>query len=280
MIYTRFHGRTGNQMFQYALGRALAKRLCVGLVVDDRLAVARGEKSLNRIFNLHTVAPHQMPPSQQDRRLAYLLWRYGGTKPKYLREKGLGFDPAVLEAPDETYLHGYWQSAKYFAGAEDEIRRDFAFPAPQGRNADLAEQIASGPSVSLHLRRGDYVSNASHVICGQPYYDAALAALLPQLPHDPVIYVFSDDPDWARDNLRLPGQPVIVDHNGAEADFEDLRLMSLCQHNIIANSSFSWWGAWLNANPSKKVMAPAQWFGKAELSNPDILPPDWYKITS
>lgn len=278
MIYTRFHGRTGNQMFQYAVGRALAKRRGVGLVVDDRLALARGEKSLSRIFDLHRAEPARMPPSKHDRPLAYTLWRHFGSKPKYWREKGLGFDPAVLAAPDETYLHGYWQSEKYFADAAEQIRADFAFPPPEGRNAELAEQIAGGLSVSLHLRRGDYVSNASHVICGQAYYDAALAELLPQLDGEPVIYVFSDEPDWARENLKLPGKPVFVDHNGADADYEDMRLMSLCRHNVIANSSFSWWGAWLNATPGKRVMAPSRWFGKAELSNPDIIPDGWQKI--
>lgn len=276
MIYTRFHGRIGNQMFQYAAGRALALRRGTGLVIDDRLARHKGEGSIADVFTLPDVtAP--LPPSKHDRPLAYTLWRYLGRSPRYLREKHLAFDPDVLAAPDKTYLHGYWQSERYFADAADQIRQDFAFAPPTGRNAELAAEIADTLSVSLHLRRGDYVGNASHVICGQAYYDAALAALLPQLPGPPTIYVFSDEPDWARENLRLPGTPVIVDHN-TDSPQDDMRLMSLCRHNIIANSSFSWWGAWLNAAPGRIVMAPKRWFGKPGLTNPDILPPDWQQV--
>lgn len=276
MIYTRFHGRIGNQMFQYAAGRALSLRLGTGLVIDDRLARHKGEGSITEVFDLaNDTAP--MPPSKHDRPVAYTLWRHLGRSPRYLREKHLAFDPELLKASDDTYLHGYWQSEKYFADTADQIRADFAFPPATGRNAELAAEIGETLSVSLHLRRGDYVGNASHVICGQAYYDAALAALLPQLPDAPTIYVFSDEPDWARENLKLPDTPVIVDHNG-DSPQDDMRLMSLCRHNIIANSSFSWWGAWLNQNPERIVMAPGQWFGKEGLSNPDILPPDWHKV--
>jgi hypothetical protein len=277
MIYTRFHGRTGNQMFQYAAGRALALRRGTDLVLDDRYAIHRGEKSLRGVFDLPVAAPGKMPPAKHDRPLAHALWRHFGARGRYVREKGLGFDPSILSLPDGSYLHGYWQSEKYFADCRDQILADFTFPEAEGRNAELAEQIAGTLSVSLHVRRGDYVSNASHVSCGQAYYDAALSALLPQLDSDPVIYVFSDDPDWVRENLKLPGTRVVVDHNGAEADYEDMRLMSLCDHNIIANSSFSWWSAWLNRNPERKVIAPEQWFGKEKLRNPDIWVEGWTK---
>lgn len=280
MIYTRLHGRTGNQMFQYAVGRAVSLRLGVGLVMDDRLALARGEQSLTRVFELPLEKPNSMPPSKHDRPLAYTLWRHFGRNPRYLREKGLGFDPRIPDLPDNSYLHGYWQSERYFAQHRDTILTDFTFPATSGRNAELADEIASNLSVSLHVRRGDYVANESHVVCGQAYYDAALAKLLPMLDSAPTIYVFSDEPDWARDNLDLPGAKVVVDHNGSDADWEDLRLMSLCKHNIIANSSFSWWAAWLNQNDGRTVVAPATWFGKASLSNPDIWAEGWLKVSA
>lgn len=280
MIYTRFHGRIGNQMFQYAAGRALALRRGTGLVIDDRLARHRGEGSIAEVFALPPVtAPltAPMPPSKHDRPLAYALWRHLGRSPRYLREARLGFERRVLDAPDDSYLHGYWQSERYFADAAAQIRADFAFPPPTGRNAELAAEIGATLAVSLHVRRGDYVGNAAHVVCGQAYYDAGIAALLPHLPAAPVIYVFSDEPDWARAHLSLPGRAVIVDHN-ADAPQEDMRLMSLCAHHIIANSSFSWWGAWLNAAPGRRVVAPKRWFGKPGLTNPDILPPDWQQV--
>lgn len=278
MIFTRFHGRIGNQMFQYAAGRALALRHGCGVVIDDRLARHKGEGSITDIFSLPHVIPAQMPPSKHDRPLAYALWRHLGRSPRYVRERGLALNPGVLDAPQGSYLHGYWQSESYFSDATDQIRQDFAFPAPTDRNAELAAEIAETPSVSLHVRRGDYVGNASHVVCGQSYYDAALKALLPQLNVTPTIYVFSDEPDWARAHLSVPAASVIVDHN-ADAPQEDMRLMSLCQHNIIANSSFSWWGAWLNARAGRNVIAPARWFGKPGLSNPDILPASWQTVT-
>lgn len=278
VIFTRFHGRTGNQMFQYAAGRALALKLGVDLVIDDRLSVHKGEKSLTRVFDLPSVQPKKMPPSKHDRPLANALWRHFGSQPRYYREKGLGYDPEMLHQPDGCYLHGYWQSERYFSDIRQQLLADFTFPDLWGRNAELAAQIDQTLSVSLHVRRGDYISNASHVVCGQSYYDAALAVLMPLLEQESTIFVFSDEPDWARENLKLPGSSVIVDHNGSEADYEDLRLMSLCKHNIIANSSFSWWSAWLNQNPRANVVAPNRWFGKQVLSNPDIWAKGWLKV--
>ena len=102
--------------------------------------------------------------------------------------------------------------------------------------------------------------------------------ILNKVTGDPHIYVFSDDPEWARDNLKFSVPTRVVDHNSGAADFEDMRLMSLCKHNIIANSSFSWWAAWLNANADKNVIAPKAWFGDPKLNNPDITPDNWQRI--
>lgn len=279
MIYCRFHGRTGNQMFQYAAARALSLRHGVDVALDDRRALARGERSLTRVFDLKLAASPNLPPAQHTHKLQYHLWRAFGRNPKLYREPKLGFNPEMLDLPDNVYLHGYWQSEKYFADCAAVIRDDFTFPEATGKNAELAQQIGEAKNaVSLHLRRGDYVSNASHVVCAQPYYDSALAALQEKLAEDVQIFVFSDDPNWARDNLKLPGTPVIVDHNGEEHDYEDMRLMSLCQHNIIANSSFSWWGAWLNQNEGRQIIAPKVWFGKEKLSNPDIWAQGWTTV--
>lgn len=278
MIYTRFHGRTGNQMFQYAAARALALRNGAEVALDDRLAIARGERSLTRVFDLKFADAPKLPPAQNHSKLRYNLWRYFGRSPKFYREPKLAFNEETLSQPDNTYLHGYWQSEKYFLDQADVIREDFSFPQASGKNAELAEKIKETNSVSLHLRRGDYISNPSHVVCAQPYYDAALAELISRLDQDPKIFVFSDDPDWARVNLKLPGTPIFVAHNGEEHDYEDMRLMSLCKHNIIANSSFSWWGAWLNQNKDRNVIAPKFWFGKEKLSNPDIWAQGWIKV--
>jgi glycosyl transferase family 11 len=279
MIYTRLHGRLGNQMFQYAAARGLAARHGVQVALDTRGAERRGEGVLTRVFDLLLGDPTGLPPARHETLLRYALWRFSGREPVFHRERGLGFNRQVKTWGDNSYLHGYWQTERYFHHIEADIRQDFTFPAlSEPQNAEMADRIASGLSVSLHVRRGDYLTLGAHVLCDQAYYEAALAAVLDGVTGTPTVYVFSDDPDWARDNLPLACDKVVVDFNGPETDFEDMRLMSLCQHNIIGNSSFSWWAAWLNTNAGKRVAGPDRWFGDPKLSNPDILPPEWYSI--
>lgn len=284
MIITRLHGRLGNQMFQYAAGRALADRAGVPLALDSRGAILRGEGVLTRVFDLELADPVHLPPLKQTNPLRYAIWRgigqKVGAKPYFRRERGLGYNPAFEDWGDNSYLHGYWQSQKYFQNSAERIRIDFTFPAfSNQQNAEMAARIAESTAISLHVRRGDYLTFAAHVLCDQAYYDAALAKVLDGLQGDPIVYVFSDDPQWAKDNLSLPCEKVVVDFNGPETDFEDMRLMSLCQHNIIGNSSFSWWAAWLNQTPGRRVAGPAKWFGDPKLSNPDIFPHDWLRIS-
>jgi hypothetical protein len=285
MIITRLHGRLGNQMFQYAAGRALADRVGVPLALDSRGAILRGEGVLTRVFDLELADPVHLPPLKQTNPLRYAIWRgigqKVGAKPYFRRERGLGYNPAFEDWGDNSYLHGYWQSQKYFQNSAERIRSDFTFPAfSNQQNAEMAARIAESTAISLHVRRGDYLTFAAHVLCDQAYYDAALAKVLDGLQGDPIVYVFSDDPQWAKDNLSLPCEKVVVDFNGPETDFEDMRLMSLCQHNIIGNSSFSWWAAWLNQTPGRRVAGPAKWFGDPKLSNPDIFPHDWLRISA
>jgi len=280
MIFTRLHGRLGNQMFQYAAARALALRRHTQVALDSRGALARGEGVLTRVFDLPLGTPDKLPPARHEAPLRYATWRFSGQEPVFRREQGLGYNRQIKGWADNSYLHGYWQSERYFHHVEPDIRRDFTFPAfSNNQNAEMAGRIAHGLSISLHVRRGDYLTLGAHVLCDQAYYEAALGAVLNGLAGDPVVYVFSDDPQWAKDNLPLPYDKVVVDFNGVDTDFEDMRLMSLCQHNIIGNSSFSWWAAWLNANVDKRVAGPAKWFGDPKLVNPDILPPEWHRIS-
>lgn len=279
MITARLHGRLGNQMFQYAAARGLAARLGTQVGLDTRNVWRRGEGVLTRVFDLPLAEPEALPPDRHDTPLRYGLWRLFGQDPVFRRERGLGYNSVIESWEDGSYLHGYWQSEMYFAHAADEIRRDFAFPAIRDpRNAGMAQRIGAGLSVSLHVRRGDYLTLGTHALCNQDYYEAALARVLDGLTGDPTVFVFSDDPDWARGNLPLPCEKVVVDFNGPDADFEDMRLMSLCDHNIIGNSSFSWWAAWLNPHPGKRIAGPARWFGDPKLRNPDILPESWLRI--
>jgi hypothetical protein len=207
------------------------------------------------------------------------MWRLLGRRPTLHREKTLGHDQAFFTWEDESYLHGYWQSEKYFADIADHLREVFVMIPPMSpENADMAARIAAGPSVALHVRRGDYVALGASAICDQAYYDAGLRAVTAGATDAPTVFVFSDDPGWARDNLVVPFDKVVVDLNGRDTAYEDMRLMSLCQHNVIANSTFSWWSAWLNRNPAKRVAAPVRWFANDHQRNPDILPQDWIAI--
>jgi glycosyl transferase family 11 len=279
MIITRLHGRLGNQMFQYAAAAGLAARLQVPVGLDTRLATTRDEGVLTRVFDLDVMASAPLPPLKSDGFLRYAVWRLFGSAPRFQRERGLGYNTEIETYENDTYLHGYWQSERYFLHIEDRIRQAFIFPDfSTAQNAEMAAQISESPAISLHVRRGDYLTLGAHVLCDQAYYQAALALITDGLAQEPTVFVFSDDPKWAKDNLPLPYSKVVVDFNGPDTDFEDMRLMSLCQHNIIGNSSFSWWAAWLNTNPDKRVAGPSRWFGDPKLSNPDILPQNWLRI--
>lgn len=281
MITARLHGRLGNQMFQYAAARGLAARLGTNVALDTREATRRGEGVLTRVFNLPLVDADALPPDRKSNPAGYYLWRYTRQAPRFRRERGLSYNVSVEEWDDGSYLHGYWQSERYFQHISDQIRADFLFPGfstPQ--NAEMADRIGQEQSVSMHVRRGDYTTLNAHVLCDQSYYEAALERISKDLQGDITVFVFSDEPQWAKENLPLPCKKVVVDFNGPETDFEDMRLMSLCKHNIIGNSSFSWWAAWLNANPSKQVAGPDRWFGNPKLVNPDILPPGWLRISA
>ena len=132
------------------------------------------------------------------------------------------------------------------------------------------------------MRRGDYISNprahAVHGTCSMEYYAHAVRHIAGRIGFEPIIYVFSDEPDWALANLDMPFEMRVMDHNDSSRNYEDLRLMAACKHHVIANSSFSWWGAWLNASPEKIVVAPSKWFADSSISNPDITPNDWVRI--
>ncbi len=281
MIFARLFGGLGNQMFQYAAGRAMANRLGTDLALDFRTIKANGTRPLTEVFDLDFVTAPTLPPAKHQSLLGYGLWRTLGQNPKFRREKGLGLNPGFFQWPDNSYLHGYWQSEQYFADIATHIRDVFAPVPPASReNAAMAQRIANNTAVSLHVRRGDYLAVGAHGVCSEAYYNAAIDHIAAQLPEAPTVFVFSDDPGWAHDNLPLPFEKVVVDLNGAATDYEDLRLMSQCQHNVIANSSFSWWSAWLNPNPNKIVTAPTPWFATKSMQNPDILPKTWHAIAA
>jgi hypothetical protein len=197
-------------------------------------------------------------------------------------EDGFRFDPRVLQAEGNLYLDGYWQSEKYFSSISDVLRKELTLKdEPDAINKELAQVIAESDSVSLHIRRGDYASdpetNRIHGTCSLEFYRMAANELMKTVtaPH---FFVFSDEPEWARENLEIDGLVTFVSHNAVAKDYEDLRLMSSCKHHIIANSSFSWWGAWLGNYPEKIVFAPKTWFQTELHDVKDLIPKTWRVI--
>jgi hypothetical protein len=200
-----------------------------------------------------------------------------------IKEKHFNFDKSVLFLRDDIYLQGYWQSEKYFKDISHIIRREFTLREPLSEaSQQIAQKIkTSANSVSLHIRRGDYISNPTtnsvHGVCSLRYYQECVQVLNEKVG-DVSLFVFSDDPVWVKENLSYKYSMIFVNHNGVEHAFEDMHLMSLCQHNIIANSSFSWWGAWLNNNPHKVVLAPKHWFRKEDIDTKDLIPDNWIRV--
>lgn len=286
MITVRLLGGLGNQLFQYATGRALALRLGVPLAIDDREAKRADQTWLQpglHHFDIKTAQNASLPPDRT-KALRYAAWRAFGRSPRFLREADLSVNSSVLTASNNTYLHGYFQSERYFLDAEPQIRADLEIvtpPSPQ--NAEWLARLRATPgATAVHLRRGDYVADAkaaeTHGSVGPNYYAGAIAEVEARSGQEPEIFVFSNDPDWCREALSLPRPFTVVGHNSADDHYEDLRLMAACRHHVIANSTFSWWGAWLGASQDQTVVAPAQWFASGARQNPDILPKHWLAL--
>jgi hypothetical protein len=289
MIVTQLLGGLGNQLFQYCLGRALAAKHRTELRLDvsgfDAYRLRTYALEHFRISASVLTASERAALGdfrQRKTRVARLFSRPFTNSLPVIRERNFGFDPEVLNAPPSCNLEGYWQSPKYFAAIETLIREELTVKeALAGRNRELAQAIAETVAVAVHVRRGDYATNPEtnryHGTCSPAYYEMA-ETFLRQQCSDLHLYVFSDDPEWTDMNLRFKSPVTTVRHNTAARDYEDLRLMSLCRHHIIANSTFGWWGAWLSGYPQKKVVAPKHWFGDRTLRTDDLIPDSWIRL--
>jgi hypothetical protein len=272
MVIAKIYGGLGNQMFQYAMARSLAIEKKKKIVLDiSRFDNYKLHKYSLQHFNIK--AKFYKEPNRYLKKIQNFLFK----KATYT-EINFGFDNRVFKLRgDYIFLDGYFQSEKYFSKYKDEIRRDFEIKSKlKFETQDIINYINTVNSVSLHIRRGDYVNNPKHYIDTESYYQKAVEIIESKVKN-PVFFIFSDDMDWVKSNLSLKYETVFVDFNDALSNFEDLKLMSTCQHNIITNSSFSWWGAWLNKNENKIVIAPKKWFNDDTNSN-DIIPDSWLKV--
>lgn len=203
---------------------------------------------------------------------------------RILSQRFFHFDSEVLEAPDNVYLMGFWISEKYFKDIEDIIRKEFTVKTPQtGKNKEIAEMLLNTESVSLHVRvrEQEYSKHPEwreqYEIHNLDYYEQCIKYIVDKVK-SPHFFVFSDDIPWAKENLKIPFPTTFVGHNDASTDYEDMRLMSQCKHNIISNSTFSWWGAWLNTNPDKIVSAPKEFTRLENFDSKDVYPNEWIKL--
>lgn len=273
MITVNIKGGLGNQMFQYACGRALALRN------NDRLSLIRTryhgdsarDLSLTR-FDIQADWPDRPGVS------IWQQWRERWRQ-KFTGDFHVGFDPQTLTRSGNVYLDGYFQSELYFKDQAEHIRADLHLKTALGEKASsLAELIKNDrDAVSIHVRRGDYVNHPDFGgVCTPEYYDRAVVFLKQRLLKAN-FYVFSDDIEWCRTGLPCLREATFV--SGPKLrDFEEMFLMSICRHHIIANSSFSWWGAWLGNNPSKIVVAPKRWSNLHEEWYRDIIPSTWKRM--
>jgi hypothetical protein len=294
MIVTNLIGGLGNQMFQYAAGLALAHRYGVPLRLDlrtlSRYRLHHGYQ-LDQIFKgdfrhaskldlLRVLGTRALSSSP----IGYdVAPHFRNTRPgKIIRQPTQNYWPGIELSGRNSYLSGYWQSEKYFADVRDMVKSAFTFrEAPTGQNLELTRQMEASNSVSVHIRLGDYRTNAEtarfHGLCGPEYYARAVNFIREQIL-DARFFVFSDEPDLARQLLPQEAPLHIISGNMGPQSYRDMLLMACCRHHIIANSTFSWWGAWLAEHTEQIVVAPREWFAGSDEPMNDIYLPNWHRI--
>ncbi len=284
----RLRGGLGNQLFQYAAGTHVARMYRATLALDlgeyrsggrrfmldaypIKAGIIRSAALLSRRRGFGLIYPDPLGEGLgrwlRPRRVALIS------------EQGEAVDARALAPPAQVYLHGYWQSEKYFADVADELRAELRPKAPpDAANQAWLDAIARTVSVAVSVRRGDYLLpqvRAVHGVCTLEYYRAAFARMRARLGA-PTFFVFSDDMAWARANFT-GDEFRFVDVNDIDAAVAELRLIAACRHHVIANSSFSWWGAWLARHPDQQVIAPHPWYADGR-ATPDLLPPQWRTV--
>lgn len=291
MIIVRLMGGLGNQMFQYATAKSLALRN-KDIIKFDKSFFSLKDVETPRKYELYKLNVEDNLASEEEiaklrdhkrTLIQKLMGKLGFPTKRSVIEQNMEFIPELLHIKGDIYLDGYWQTEKYFKQFRQEIVQDFQVKkAPDEVNQKMLDLItASQNSVSIHVRRGDYITGDSakivHGSCSPEYYANSIK-MIKEKVSNPTFFVFSDEPDWAKENIKTDTD-TYVSYNSVVNQDEDLRLMYSCKHHIVANSSFSWWGAWLSTNPVKLVCAPEQWFANKTLDSSHIIPESWTKIT-
>ena len=292
MIIVKISGGLGNQLFQFSFGRYLSIKLSTEAKFDIQTisnsnrhtprSFGLGDLNLkidiaetNNFKNINLFIGHELL-SKIERKLVQIM---PFLNRNYVVQNLYKSQYNKLNYRDNCYYDGYWQSEKYFEPIKDILRKELEFtPILNSHNTAHLNEIKSSRSVSIHIRRGDYISHKSNMdlykSCSLEYYRAAIDYLENKIAQ-PLFYIFSDDPEWTKNNFK--GEKFRIMDNNSQSPAIDLFLMKKCQHNIIANSSFSWWAAWLNSNSNKIVIAPTKWYNN-NWSDKDIIPESWTKI--
>jgi hypothetical protein len=299
MIIVELMGGLGNQMFQYALGRHLSLMNKTSLKLDLTRLEERAPGNNYVLRNYELDKYHHNAQVVEKNELAYFIPVRSFTSKVLYRvkerlglvsikhEAGFEFQPEILMSGKNTYLSGYWQSEKYFSSISETIRNDFAIKKSLLSDISNLEtfrnillKMSQTNSVSVHFRRGDYVSNPlieeKYGTYSPAYYQKAISLIKSKI-EQPHFFLFSDEPGWLKSNIEFKDPFTIIE---GYQGYIDMFLMSQCKHNIIANSSFSWWGAWLNDNHAKTVIAPLKWFVSDDENNQtkDLIPEEWERI--
>lgn len=294
MIIVKLQGGLGNQLFQYAFGKAMAYKHGVPLVLDASLYSLKNfgsdtprEYKLDN-FNIEAEVRHEPADflgkilSRPYLKKVLSYFEKVGLKPwgHFVKEHGMEFKEQPYYPPTTYYL-GFFQSEKYFKAYTQDIRKQFTLAKPVSNEfSRLESKIKEGESVSIHIRRGDFLTHPGslkHVgFADLSYFERAINYVEKEKPNCR-FFVFSDDIQWAKKNIKTKSPITFISHPNL-TDCEELILLSMCKHDIISNSTFSWWGAWLNQNPDKIVIRPKRWFNNPALSSDDLLPPDWIAL--
>lgn len=293
MKIVKLFGGLGNQMFQYAAARSLTLQNNEELLVDCTPLLKEGARTLGLdcftvglTFADEKLLKRVVPWSRFyiRRQLRYARKALANSeKPiRTYRERHYHFDEGANRLRGDAYLDGYWQSEKYFSGMREMIRKDFIFKeGPNEIYRRILGEILERESVSIHIRRGDFAQSEKagriHGVLESSYYEDAVKYIANHV-QNVHFYLFSDDVIWVRQNFKILFPSTIVERTQAVAAHEDMRLMSQCKHNILANSSFSWWAAWLNQNKKKIIVAPKKWFNDPTKDTKDLYIATWVQI--
>lgn len=297
MITVKLYGGLGNQMFQYAAGLALALRVGTQLRLDTSWFAVPHKNVTPRDYELSLFPNIQEPcgaffkfyhnhrSGKMQRLIKLFHFDYEISLLDLCYEGNQDWTEYLLSTGKKQHnLFGYWQSEKYFPDQEEPVRHAFDFPELTGKqNLEFLQRTKYENVVSVHVRRTDYVFingkyDPSGVVCTKDYYTEASKVIRNKNERKVVFAIFSDDMDWCRENLDFGSEVIYVDWNKGKQSFRDMQLMSMCSHHIIANSSFSWWGAWLNRSKEKTVIAPAKWIKGNDPFEKLHCPESWIRI--